>query len=146
MFKKIYKYKINYINLLGGSNSENVNIKFKDKNNWPDNDRDWYILNNQNENISNLIWDNDIGKSFSINEIQYSDLHNPHFFSVRNINAQFKIDAFENDSQILIQSRFILFNLNPNNEEEYKNNNEEEYKNNNEESKEEEPHDEYKME
>ena len=128
MFKNIYRYKIKYTNILGGSSSkdkinqnnleettlnsqnlensetENINIenlKFKNKDEWPENSLIWTSQSDY-EFLKDLIWDeNGVGKIISGDRIKpINNLYTKKTKKyIRVGNHSFKIDAFVEEDQ-----------------------------------------------
>ena len=135
MFKNIYRYKIKYTNILGGSSSkdkinqnnlekttlnsqnlensetENINIdnlKFKNKDEWPERSLDWTSQADY-KFLKDLIWDkNGVGKIISGDKIKFNNDSLYTKFSkeyIRVGNNSFKIDAFVEQDQ----KKLIIF-------------------------------------
>ena len=129
MSKNIYKYKIRYTNILGGSSSkdkinqndlekptlnsqnlensetENINIenlKFKNKDQWPEKSLIWTSQADY-KFLKDLIWDeNGVGKIISGDKIEFNNNSSYTKYSKKYIrvdNYSFKIDAFVEQDQ-----------------------------------------------
>ena len=104
MSKNIYKYKIKYTNLIGGSNPQDIDdntIKFKNKTEWPLNTNEIQWSSRNIDLIGHLVWgENDIGKY--INNYSFDNSSSGFYIKIHSVG--FRPEAFTNESRPIINN------------------------------------------